>query len=83
MNVRSKYVNLSRLMTRRVYINIFQQRCIKTTTFVLKRGLVVHLDVGVHVADVAVDDQVHVTKLFISNFNQRGGSRSRLHSRCV
>ncbi len=28
--------------------------------FVLERGRVVHLDVGVHVADVAVDDQVHV-----------------------
>jgi hypothetical protein len=36
-----------------------------------ERGLVVHLDVGIHVADVAVADQVHVTKLFISNSNQR------------
>jgi hypothetical protein len=36
-----------------------------------ERGLVVHLVVGIHVADVAVADQVHVTKLFISNSNQR------------
>jgi hypothetical protein len=27
----------------------------------LERGLVVHLDVGIHVAVVAVADQVHVT----------------------
>ncbi len=27
----------------------------------LERGRVVHLDVGIHVADVAVADQVHVT----------------------
>jgi hypothetical protein len=32
-----------------------------------ERGLVVHLDVGIHVANVVVADQVHVTKLFISN----------------
>ena len=48
----------------------FQQRFIKTTTFPtlygLERGLVVHLVVGIHVADVVVDDQVHVTKLFNS-----------------
>jgi hypothetical protein len=31
-----------------------------------ERGLVVHLDVGIHVADVAVADQVHVTKFFNS-----------------
>jgi hypothetical protein len=37
----------------------FQQRCIKTTTFVLERGLVAHLDVGIHIADVAIVDQVH------------------------
>jgi hypothetical protein len=37
-------------------------------------GLVVHLDVGIHVADVAVADQVHVTKLYVSNFNRRVGS---------
>ena len=29
-----------------------------------ERGLVVHLVVGIHVADVVVADQVHVTKLF-------------------
>jgi hypothetical protein len=29
-----------------------------------ERGRVVHLVVGIHVADVAVADQVHVTKLF-------------------
>ena len=29
-----------------------------------ERGLVVHLVVGIHVAYVAVADQVHVTKLF-------------------
>jgi hypothetical protein len=32
--------------------------------FGLKRGLVVHLGVGIHVVDVAVAVQVHVTKLF-------------------
>ena len=32
--------------------------------FGLKRGLVVHLVVGIHVADVVVLDQVHVTKLY-------------------
>ncbi len=54
-------------MTRRVLnYNIFQQRCIKTTTFPnysfeTERGLVVHLVVGIHVADVAVIYQVHVT----------------------
>jgi hypothetical protein len=32
-----------------------------------ERGLVVDLDVGVHVANVAVADQVHVTKLFFFN----------------
>ncbi len=26
----------------------------------LERGLVVHLDVSIHVAEVVVDDQVHV-----------------------
>ncbi len=34
-----------------------------------KRGLVVHLVVGIHVADVAVVDQVHVTKLFFNSTN--------------
>jgi hypothetical protein len=49
-------------MTRRV-VKYFQQRCIKTTTFPNSiepdRGLVAHLVVGIHVADVG--DQVHVT----------------------
>ena len=31
-----------------------------------ERGLVVDLDVGVHIANVAVADQVHVTKFFNS-----------------
>ena len=35
-------------------------------SFELERGLVVHLVVGIHVADVVVLDQVHVTKLFNS-----------------
>ncbi len=35
-----------------------------------ERGRVVHLDVGIHVANVVVADQVHVTKF--SNSNQRG-----------
>ena len=30
------------------------------TSFGLEQGRVVHLDVGIQVADVAVDDQVHV-----------------------
>ncbi len=34
--------------------------------FGLERGLVVHLDLGIHVADVVVAVQVHVTK-FLSN----------------
>jgi hypothetical protein len=35
----------------------------QTTTFPVgtERGLVAHLVVGIHVADVAVADQVHVT----------------------
>jgi hypothetical protein len=60
-------------MTRRSKINILQQRCDKTTTFPtsfgLKRGLVVHLDVGIHVANVVVADPVHVSYVSISNFN--------------
>jgi hypothetical protein len=39
-------------------------------SFGLERGRVVHLVVGIHVADVAVADQVHVTKFY--NSNQRG-----------
>jgi hypothetical protein len=54
---------LSRLIDQKGLIS-FQQRIIKTTMFPtsygLERGLVVHLVVGIHVADVAVDDQVHV-----------------------
>ena len=34
-----------------------------------ERGLVVDLDVGVHVANVAVADQVHVTKLIFNSTN--------------
>ncbi len=34
-----------------------------------ERGLVVHLVVGIHVAYVAVADQVHVTKLFFNSTN--------------
>ena len=30
-------------------------------SFELERGRVVHLDVGIHVAVVVVDDQVHVS----------------------
>jgi hypothetical protein len=45
----------------------------KTTTFPNwyepERGLVVHLVVGIHVANVAVADQVHVSYVSISNFN--------------
>jgi hypothetical protein len=38
-------------------------------SFEPERGLVVHLVVGIHVAVVAVDDQVHVSYVSISNFN--------------
>ena len=34
-----------------------------------ERGLVVDLDVGVHVANVAVADQVHVSYVSLFNFN--------------
>ncbi len=34
-----------------------------------ERGRVVHLDIGIHVADVAIADQVHVSYVSISNFN--------------
>jgi hypothetical protein len=34
-----------------------------------ERGLVVHLVVGIHVADVVVLDQVHVTKLIFNSTN--------------
>ena len=38
-------------------------------SFEPERGLVVHLVVGIHVAYVAVDDQVHVSYVSIFNFN--------------
>ena len=38
-------------------------------SFELERGLVVHLVVGIHVANVAVADQVHVTKLIFNSTN--------------
>ena len=63
---------MSRLIDQKGLI-YFQQRFIKTTTFPtsfgLERGLVVHLVVGIHVANVAVVDQVHVTKF--SNSTKR------------
>jgi len=37
--------------------------------FGLERELVVHLVVGIHVANVAVADQVHVTKLLSNSTN--------------
>jgi hypothetical protein len=55
-------------MTRRV-LKYFQQRCndyVSELKFGTERELVVHLVVGIHVADVAVADQVHVTKFFNS-----------------
>ena len=57
-------------MTRRVYyINVFNRELFKRLRFRIlikfepERGLVVHLVVGIHVANVAVADQGHVTKL--------------------
>jgi hypothetical protein len=38
-------------------------------SFEPERGLVVHLVVGIHVADVVVADQFHVTKLFSNSTN--------------
>ena len=38
-------------------------------SFEPERGLVVHLVVGIHVADVVVADQVHVAKLFSNSTN--------------
>ena len=54
-------------MTRRV-LKYFQQRCNDyVSEFIgLERELVVHLGVGIHVADVVVVDQVHVTKLIFT-----------------
>ncbi len=52
---------------------MFSTEIYQTTTFPnsfgLERGLVVHLVIGIHVADVAVPDQVHVSYVSISNFN--------------
>ncbi len=45
-------------------LKYFQQRCINdyvSELFGTERGLDVHLVVGIHVADVSVPDQVHVT----------------------
>ena len=50
--------------------------------FELKRGRVVHLDVGIHVAYVVVDDQVHVTKLVFNSTNvvvNHVASRASIH----
>ncbi len=54
-------------MTRRVLKKIFQQRCndyVSELLIWIRTRFVVHLVVGIHVADVVVGDQVHVTKLF-------------------
>ena len=56
---------MSRLIDQKGLIS-FQQRFIKNDyvselLIEPERGLVVHLVVGIHVADVAVADQVHVT----------------------
>ena len=40
-------------------------------SFELERGRVVHLVVGIHVADVVVPDQVHVHVTSVSHSNQR------------
>jgi hypothetical protein len=48
----------------------------------LERGLVVHLVIGIHVADVAVADQVHVTKLSFNSTNvvvNHVASRASIH----
>ena len=50
-------------------INIFNRdvtTMFPNYSFELERGLVVHLVVGIHVANVVVVDQVHVTKLFFT-----------------
>ena len=62
---------MSRLIDQKGLIFSFQQRFIQTTTFRFgpERGLVVHLVVGIHVANVAVADQVHVSYVSLSNFN--------------
>jgi|LakMenEpi03May11_1017334.scaffolds.fasta_scaffold11883_1 hypothetical protein len=45
---------------------MFQTTMFPNSLIEPERGLVVHLVVGIHVADVDVLDQVHVTKLFNS-----------------
>ena len=58
-----KYVNLCRLDDQKGLRIIFFNRDVTTTfpnLYELKRGRVVHLDVGIHVAYVVVPDQVHV-----------------------
>ncbi len=59
-------------MTRRV-LNIFQQRFFKRLCSLInlnRTRVVVHLVVGIHIADVAVPDQVHVTSyLFLTLTN--------------
>jgi hypothetical protein len=40
-----------------------------------ERGRVVHLDVGIHVADVAVDDQVHISYVSIVTLTTRRKSK--------
>ena len=48
-------------------------------SFEPERRLVVHLVVGIHVADVVVVDQVHVTKFL--NSTKRGGKPTWRHVR--
>ena len=48
---------------------MFQTTMFPNSLIEPERGLVVHLVVGIHVADVAVADQVHVSYVSISNFN--------------
>ncbi len=62
---------MSRLIDQKGLISFSTENYFQTTMFPNsliepERGLVVHLVVGIHVADVAVLDQVHVTKLFNS-----------------
>ncbi len=60
---------MSRLIDQKGLINFSTENYLNDyfpNSFGLERGRVVHLDVGIHVADVAVADQVHVTKFFNS-----------------
>ena len=66
---------MSRLIDQKGLINFSTENYLNDyfpNSFGLERGRVVHLDVGIHVADVAVADQVHVTSYLFSNSNQRG-----------